>query len=386
MGKRSLGEQLKQASRNDPARGPQVQPATTCRLWAAPRLMSNGGMALGFYPHRDFGPVVQLVENSQFALFYDQFLKPGGQYFKDAAEVNDILNRRDSAVEAFNQNPNRRTEINLAEANAAVGDLEKALQTRDQAEQLFASRNVREFVVLNHDGTSKIDYNHEPDRWEGVVIGGFGTAQYCYMKSASGGPAAEAAASPVGGSIDDIESIRNFPTQLEAKLANLRDPSGFDSACPRGFTTPDGAQIPLNSKYPIDGDLWLATIRHNARKKAVSFFRSLGPDGLYLDVNDVGAITMRAPTIHIDVDPRAISIGDYQENPLQTSGPSNAVTPVSRFRPRILDLNFTSGVYDAVKEILDELGRTNNADYRETFSREHEVVDYNDFVPPSREV
>jgi len=364
MAKNLLSDILQQV-RNDPDRRSYL-PHTTAKIWHAPRLAAGGSPAIGFQPYRETGPVVQAVSLKNYEKFNREFMRQGGEFWIDPSIV---------APTSF---------------GAGFDDLEKFVNLNEQisrvteAEIDFARRHVRTFTVL-FDGITRIDYNTNADEWDVITIGDFNEASYCFLKPSAGAASIEKSVAPSGISKHQVQTPIEALTTAE-KIARLRNFNvAPNEACPENFVRADGQNMPVRFRYPEKGDTWVGGIVQNAREERSEFYRSINHNSVYMSVGKTGNITMSAPIIHFDIDPRAMSFGDYAENPVQIFGPSNAVTPVPRFRSRVSQLNFISGVYNAIRALLDDI-QSQSSFYSSEVTFEHQVIDYNSFIPPGVQV
>lgn len=381
---RDLITNILQQVRTDPGKRAGVV-NTTAKIWHAPRLGAGGAPAIGYQPYRQSGPIVQAVSLRAYADFIESFLLPGGAYWIDPTETNEVLRESDLLLDIQNN-----VDIELSEAeinerrqrlNNKLEQLTKKQILRTEAEIQFAKDNVKEFLVVS-DGLTKIDYTENVDEWDVITLGDFNETTYCVIKPTIGLPANERAITPEGAPPSTIKTPQSGQS-INDRIKLLKNFSiGPEEACPTQYVRADGRNLSVAVRYPSQGDTWIGGILQNMRKEHSAFYRAIDYNSLFLRSDSTSKLTLKGGLIEFDVDPRAVTWGDYQENPVQIFGPSNAVTPVPRYRLRMSEMNFVAGVYNVIHSLLNDLEQSTIETTEVSF--QHEVIDYNDFSPPSR--
>jgi hypothetical protein len=137
-------------------------------------------------------------------------------------------------------------------------------------------------------------------------------------------------------------------------------------------------EIPV--KFLSGGDEKIGPLTWNLTKEKLKITPSLGvgadSKGIIFNGND--DVVIGAGSIHMDVDPSMLKVGDYAVNPLATEVASTPISPMKMFEEDASKYLYIAILSRAILTCLDDMERK---EYNQKMVYTYEVIDYDSFQP-----
>lgn len=328
MGKKNLQTDLSIEVRNDAGATGKRQ-KTIARIWGEGHVLSNGEPAKGFYYDRKMGPVVQAVPEMK----YRDWVRQGANEEKKFAAAH-----------------MRQFQVNLA------GSPQKDFNAMESGENKY---------ILHIDGEFAVETVATP-----------------VLKVAT---RAKDATVPEGETITRKKAILGKDKSSRSRIDSIKASMSDDTAGSVQYHDAGGALQERKPLYPKDGDDWYGTIKQNADGSSFAIYRDNDSDSKLLTAGPFGNVQFTAQDLDMNVDFRNVNYQGFMENPVQSFGASNAVTPVPRFLPSVKGASWITGLYSGLNDYFNSADVTGEYDRQNINIYDHQVIDMNTYNPQTGE-
>jgi len=137
-------------------------------------------------------------------------------------------------------------------------------------------------------------------------------------------------------------------------------------------------EIPV--KFLSGGDEKVGPFTWNLTEEKLKITPGLGvgADSKGIIFNGNEDIVIGASSVHIDVDPSMLKVGDYEVNSLATEVASTPISPMKVFEEDASKYLYIAILAQTILTCLDDMDRK---EYNQKTVYTHEVIDYDSFQP-----